>query len=272
MEFILHNGHIIRASEYHPGSLWWENELQFKQEMWFAHGEIPHFSEHLEIFAGMLQVLRRPLPPGFLHPAEYLRLLKRLINKNKAYMGGWVSCRFLFRDEKLQWMVSVRPHTERLFPLDLTGRMGVISPFPKATGTPLAPYPYYSETLWKTEKLRSAQTEGIFLNDKGFVTEADGANLFLIHKDLLITPSPETGCVMDIMRHYILKTAALIGYRVHESPAVMPAELAGMEEVFSVSEENGFRWLKGIGEKRYMKTATELICRQVNLSCFAGKS
>jgi branched-subunit amino acid aminotransferase/4-amino-4-deoxychorismate lyase len=272
MEFILHNGKIIRKSEYDPGSLWWENDLQFKQEMWFANGEIPHFREHQQIFAGILGKLGRQLPPGGISQPELLRLIKRLINKNKAFMGGWITCRFLLQNENPQWVVSVRPHPERLFPLDTTGRMGVISPLPKATGHPLAQYSFFSETLWKTEKLRPGNSEAIFLNTKGFLTEADSANLFFIRKDLLITPSPETGCLMDIMRHYILQAAAFIGFSVMESPAVAPEELTGMEEVFTVSEGNGFRWLKGIGEKRYLKTGTELIWRQINKSRFSGIS
>jgi len=271
MEYLLHNGKIVRESEFHPGSLWRDNLLQVKLDLWFAHGELPLFREQMEKLSAMLKQLAWPGNPGAADQQELLRLIKRLINKNKAFMGGWVNCRFLFPDGKLQWVITVKPHPERLFPLDMNGKMGAISPFAKASGASLAPFSFFSEPLWKTEKLRSPHTEGIFLNDKGFVTEADNANLFFIRKDVMITPSPETGCFIDIMRSYILKTGTRMGFRVQES-AVKPEEMTGMEEIFTVSEGNGFRWLRGIGEKRYMKTATELIWRQVIISCFSGVS
>jgi branched-subunit amino acid aminotransferase/4-amino-4-deoxychorismate lyase len=271
MEFILHNGKITRENEFHPDPFWWNEVMQVKLDMWFAHGDIPHFFGQMERLTGMMTILHRPAHPGSADQQELLRLIKRLINKNKAFLGGWITCRFLFHGEKLQWVISVRPHPDRLFPLDKTGKMGVFSPFVKATGSPLTTYPFFSEPLWKAEELRSPGTIAIFLNDKGLVTETIDGNLFSIQKDELITPEPGTGCISDIMRSYILKAGATAGFRIRES-AITPEELTGAEEIFTVSEGSGFRWLMGIGGKRYMKTATELIWRQVNVSCFSLKN
>jgi branched-subunit amino acid aminotransferase/4-amino-4-deoxychorismate lyase len=94
--------------------------------------------------------------------------------------------------------------------------------------------------------------------------------LFCILRDQLITPSAETGCVIDIMREYVLQSARSIGFRIIESLSLTPVALNGMDEVFTVSEGKGFTWMKGIGGKRYLKTGTELIWRQVNKSSFAG--
>jgi branched-subunit amino acid aminotransferase/4-amino-4-deoxychorismate lyase len=149
--------------------------------------------------------------------------------------------------------------------------MGVISPFVKATGSSLTTYPLLSEPLWKAEEIRSPLTMAIFLNDKSLVTETINGNLFFIQKDELITPGPGSGCITDIMRSYVLKAGATAGFRIRESD-ITPEEMIGMEEIFSVSEGNGFTWIMGIGGKRYMKTATELIWRQVNVSCFSYKN
>jgi len=271
MEFILHNGKIIRESEFNPGHFWWSNALQIKPELWFAHGEIPHFQEQMEKLDEMLSALQWPNPPVLKDRQELLRLIKRLINKNKAFMGGWVSCRFVFPGDTLHWVISVKPYPDRLFPLDPNGKTGVISPFAKPSGSPLNAYAFFSEPLWMAERVRSPQTLGIFVNDKGLTTEADYANLFFIRGDVLTTPAPDTGAVIDIMRDYVLRAAAGKGFRIRES-AVSPEELTGAEEIFAVSEGSGFRWLMGIGGKRYMKTATELIWRQVNISCFSLKN
>ena len=145
MEFILHNGKITRESEFHPDLFWWDEVMQVRVEMWFAHGEIPHFQEQMERLTGMISLLQWPVFPGFNDQQELLRLIKRLINKNKAYMGGWVSCRFLFPGVRPQWVVSVRPHPDRLFPFEPDGKMGVVSPYVKPAGSPLAACPFFSE-------------------------------------------------------------------------------------------------------------------------------
>jgi branched-subunit amino acid aminotransferase/4-amino-4-deoxychorismate lyase len=271
MDFILHNGKIIRENEYHPGSNWWRNDLQFKQDMWFANGEIPHFKELYTEFCQLLDHLKRSVPENFPSQSELQRLIIRVINKNKAFMGGWVCCRFLFHEKKSEYVVSVTPHPDRLFPLEPSGRMCIISPLVKSTGNPLSRYSFFSGTLWKTEKIRTdkkADEVSIFLNEKEIVTEAEGSNLFCVLNNQLITPSAETGCYIDVMREYVMQSAKSIGLRVIESVSLTPVALVGMEEVFAVSEGNGFTWLKGIGGKRYLKTTAELIWRQVNKSCF----
>ena len=273
MDFILHNGKIIREMEYQPGVNWWNDDLQFKQEMWFAHGEIPHFYHLYNDFIGLMNHLDKSIPDNFPPPSELLRLISRLINKNKAFMGGWVCIRFFFREKSWEYVVSVRPHPDRLFPLDPNGKMGVISPLIKSSGHPLSGTFFFSETLWKTERIRSGKNPdevSVFLNEKGIITETEGANLFCILRDQLITPSTETGCVIDIMREYVLQSARSIGFRIIESLSLTPVALNGMEEVFTVSEGKGFTWMKGIGGKRYLKTGAELIWRQVNKSSFAG--
>jgi hypothetical protein len=273
LNFILHNGKIIRENEYPPGSIQYRNDLQFKQEMWFANGEIPHFNELYTDFVQLMNYLNRSVPNNFPPQSELLRLIVRLINKNKAFMGGWASCRFLFQEKSPEYVVSVTPHPDRLFPLDGAGRMGIISPLAKSTGNTLSRYFFFSETLWKTDKIRMEKKTdevSIFLNEKGIVTETEEANLFCILNNQLITPSVETGCVVDIMREYVLQSAKSIGLVVIQSVSLTQLALHNMEEIFTVSEGNGFKWLKGIGGKRYLKTTTELIWRQVNKSCFTS--
>jgi branched-subunit amino acid aminotransferase/4-amino-4-deoxychorismate lyase len=275
MEFILSNGKIIRENEFHPDSEGWTDNLQLKQDMWFAHGEIPHFQQHYSEFTQLLDRLERQVPADVPPPSELHRMIIRLINKNKAFMGGWICLRFMLTEKETQYVVSVSPHPDRLFPLDTAGKTGIFSPFVKPNGNPLSSYFFFSETVWKTERIRSGKKQDevpLFLNEKGIITEAEGANLFCILNNQVITPSLETGCVVDIMRDYVIQSAKNIGFVVIESVSLVPSALNGMEEIFIVSEGSGFRWLKGIGGKRYFKTGTEQIWRQVNKSSFSTVS
>jgi branched-subunit amino acid aminotransferase/4-amino-4-deoxychorismate lyase len=275
MDFILHNGKIIRSDDLQAGSHCRENGPTFTQGMWFANGEIPHFQLLYDEFLTLLHTLGRPALPGFPPEEELLRLIKRLINKNKAFMGGWVDLRLTFQEEGMETVVRVRPYPDRLFPLDGEGKTGILSPFVKSSGNPLSRYFFFSETLWKTERFRSGGKAGevsIYLNEQGKLTEATGGNLFCILKDQLFTPSTETGCVRDILRDPVIRSAKVLGFRVTESDKLVPEDLDEMEEIFVVSEGEGFRWIRGIGRKRYFRSSIELIRKQVNKGFFAPVS
>jgi branched-subunit amino acid aminotransferase/4-amino-4-deoxychorismate lyase len=275
MDFILLNGKIIRENELNASPIWWRDDLHFDQDMWFVNGEIPHFAEHYQNLIMLLNKLEWSIPPAFPSSPELLRLSKRLINKNKAFMAGWAAIRCTFHEEESNYVVSVRPHPDRLFPLDLTGKTATISPFIKPSGSLFSGYFFNSGTLWKTEKLRHGRKpseESVFLNEKGMVTEADSTNLFCILKNQLYTPSLQTGCINDIMRQYVINAAQAVGFGIIQSGLLTPADLNGMEEIFLVSEGKGFKWIKGIGGKRFLKNNLELIWRQVNKSSFGRVS
>jgi branched-chain amino acid aminotransferase len=271
MDFILYNGKIIPGADYHPGMNFWMVDLSLSQDMWFANGDIPHFIPHFREFISLLNKLERTLPNDFPPRDELQRLSKRLINKNKAFMGGWLTLRFSFKGNDMEYFITVRPHSERIFPLDPIGKTGIISPFVKYSGNPLSCYHFFSESLWKTEQFRSENSENeeyFFLNEKGMLTEACGANLFCIKNNQLWTPAEETGCIVDSMREHVILSAQVIGFQIIRSDSISPSGLNEMEEIFLVSEGTGFKWIMGMGTKRFLKNRLELIWRQVNKSCF----
>jgi hypothetical protein len=271
MDFILHNGKIIRKDDYQSGKDWRSNALSFTQGMWFANGEIPHFHILYKEILAVLHVLERPSPPDFPSGQELLRLFKRLINKNKAFMGGWVDCRFTFGEEGTESVANIRPYPDRLFPLDPEGKTGILSPLVKPSGNPLSRYFFFSETLWKTEKFRTGFRNNeisFFLNEKGNITEAIRGNLFCILRDQVFTPALETGCVRDILREYVIQSAQAIGFVVTGTEKLEPGDLDQMDEIFVASEEEGFRWIRALGRKRFFRSSIELIWRQVNKGYF----
>jgi branched-subunit amino acid aminotransferase/4-amino-4-deoxychorismate lyase len=271
MEFLIHNGKIIPYTDFHADLKSRVNSLSLSQDMWFANGEIPHFNFHLQELNSLLIKLAHPslqnLPPG----DEILRLSKRLINKNKAFMGGWLRLSLSCKRNDLDYVISTKPCAERIFPLDQAGKTAIISPFVKYSGNLLSRYFFFSESLWKTEHFRSDNTENevsFFLNEKGVLTEATGANLFCLSRNQLWTPAEETGCIIDIMREHVIRSAQVIGFSVNQSDSFLPSDIQEMEEIFLVSEGSGFKWIMGMGTKRFFKKGMELIWKQVNKSCF----
>ncbi len=267
MDFILHNGKIMHIKGFHPGEIRMTNLLTIPEDMWFANGEIPFFNIHMDNLEATLFFLGNPasvqLPPR----NEILRLSRRIINKNKAFMGGWLRMRFIVADGMLQYWAWIEPCPTRSFPFDPTGKMASLGSCQKFSGNPPARFAWFSEILWKTELLQRAGTrteECILLNEKGAVTETAGANLFLIRKNSVTTPSDSTGCYIDPMREHVINSSRELGFMTDYSGEILPVQLLEAEEVFTVSEKKGFTWIMGIDTRRFVKTKTELVWKQFN--------
>jgi branched-chain amino acid aminotransferase len=70
--------------------------------------------------------------------------------------------------------------------------------------------------LIKMEALTNGYVEGIALDSAGHVSEASGANLFLVHGGKLLTPSLVSAVLPGITRETIMTLAQDLGYPVSE--------------------------------------------------------
>ena len=70
---------------------------------------------------------------------------------------------------------------------------------------------YLNNILAKIEAQHLGYHEAIMLNDLGYVAECTGDNVFIVHKDELITPSASAGALKGITRDTALQIAAEIG-------------------------------------------------------------
>jgi len=85
--------------------------------------------------------------------------------------------------------------------------------------------------LARQEARDAGADESLFLNEKGFVTESAGCNVFLVNKGELFTPRFETGILPGVTRVVLFELAAALGIRVNETEIKLP-ELTAAEEVF----------------------------------------
>lgn len=74
---------------------------------------------------------------------------------------------------------------------------------------------YYHSSLAKREANDAGYDEGIMMDDRGYVAEATGENLFLIKNDVLITPS-EGSILMGITRDSVMTLAKEMGMKIVE--------------------------------------------------------
>jgi branched-chain amino acid aminotransferase len=90
---------------------------------------------------------------------------------------------------------------------------------------------YLNSVLAKIESLKAGYEEAIMLDDKGYVCEGSGENIFVI-KDGVISTPPQAAAILDgINRKSSIQIARDRGYEVVERNLVR-AELALADEVF----------------------------------------
>jgi branched-chain amino acid aminotransferase, group I len=98
-------------------------------------------------------------------------------------------------------------------------------PHAKATGS------YLNSILAKTESDNAGYDEAILLDERGFVCEGSGENIFVVRDGEILTP-PHVASILDgINRKSVIQIARDLGYTVVERD-IARAELYLAEEVF----------------------------------------
>jgi branched-chain amino acid aminotransferase len=98
-------------------------------------------------------------------------------------------------------------------------------PHAKASGS------YLNSILAKTEAENADYDEAILLDERGFVCEGSGENIFVVRDDQILTP-PQVASILDgINRKSVIQIARDLGYTVVERD-IARAELYLAEEVF----------------------------------------
>ena len=85
--------------------------------------------------------------------------------------------------------------------------------------------------LARQEAKEAGANEAFFLNDRGYLTEAAGSNLFLVKDGILKTPRYESGILPGVTRVVVFELAAQLGIKVREVNFRL-AELLQADEVF----------------------------------------
>jgi branched-chain amino acid aminotransferase len=102
---------------------------------------------------------------------------------------------------------------------------GGLIPHAKASGH------YLNSILAKTESQNAGYEEAILLDERGFVCEGSGENIFVVREGQIVTP-PHVAAILDgINRKSVIQIARDLGYTVVERD-IARSELYLAEEVF----------------------------------------
>ena len=262
MEFYLHKGKITSYEDFNPRDEWLGYSSQWSVKMWFAHGEIPFFSKYLDLINQYFGEHDRDYRIAEGEKAEMHRMILRLINKNKAYMGGWVILTVFEGITDWKYIVRIQKYPDRLIPFEETGILANLSTEKIRNGKKPTTSLINSGTMIDLEILKLAGSrygDSIFCNDEGAIVATTSGNLFAVENDIIHTPALESGCNNDHFRQLVISACEILKLKVVERDDMDPGTLSKMDEVFSVSEKTGFRWILGVGIKRFVKRKSENI-------------
>jgi branched-chain amino acid aminotransferase len=99
-------------------------------------------------------------------------------------------------------------------------------PESKATGQ------YLNSILAKIEATKAGYEEAILLDQRGFVAEGSGENIFLVKDGTIHTPSLAGGILEGITRNSVIRIARDLGYELIERD-ITRTELAQADELFA---------------------------------------
>lgn len=85
--------------------------------------------------------------------------------------------------------------------------------------------------LARQEAREKGMDEALFLNEKGFLTEASGSNIFLVKNGILLTPRFETGILPGVTRVVLFEVANQLAIKVKEKNVKLD-ELFDADEAF----------------------------------------
>ncbi|RLG08137.1 MAG: branched-chain amino acid aminotransferase [Thaumarchaeota archaeon] len=90
---------------------------------------------------------------------------------------------------------------------------------------------YLNSILAKLEAINAGADDAVMLDNRGFVSEATGENIFIVKDGRVMTPPPASGILLGITRNCVIELAKKLGYEVVERE-LTPFELITADEVF----------------------------------------
>jgi branched-chain amino acid aminotransferase len=255
MDSIIINGEIVKKHEVGATSFFWDETFGITQKWWFGFGGIPLFHDHVEQLKTMLETMGAEIPDLFNDERELFRIVKRMLNKNRYYRSGIISCQVYISQSRTDTVIQSKAFPEFDYPLSGQGLILHFSEFEKYSADPLGKYSFCNVPQWKFADARSKGTmfdNSIFMNENGVVCDCVASNIFMIKGNAIYTPSIDTGCYIDVLRHYILEAAQKVNLKPVEPENISKEDVLQMDEIFLASEGLGIQWVLGVENKRFV--------------------
>ena len=112
-------------------------------------------------------------------------------------------------------------------------------------------------------KSQNRLDEAMILNQFGFLCESISANVFVVYRKQIYTPSLAEGCISGVMRTAIMQLCKMNDMPLVEAQ-INPEILKEAEEVFITNATQGIQWVMGYGRKRYFNEVSKFLIEKLN--------
>ncbi len=240
--------------------------------------EVQFFEHHMERLHHGLSILKIPLDTKY-HIIYLKEVLEGLLHRNRLYQGAsiklsvWRSAdgKYITKNCNANILIEASYLSEGPYQFNKLGlNIGVRHYITK----PIHPiFSFKSKNslvyiLAGLEVSENAWSDGLLVNDKGFLVEATSSNLFLISGKSVITPSLSTGCVNGVMRRNVMQIAQSVGYDMVEKEDLRSEDILTVDEVFITNAVKGIQWVGGYENKRFLNKQSKKFL--VHLNQMAG--
>lgn len=248
------------------------NYGQGLHQSWRTSGtRIPFFHEQFDLLDNLLEFYQIPKNSNF--DSEFLRKeIKRLLTHNRVFKGALVHLIFTGEKTKLtkpgsHLHMMVELIDDERFKMNTRGLK--IDRFSESLKdvqlfSTLNSIPNPLQNKWKQEPSKQNCDATFFTNNDGRIIDSPEGSLFVVHGDLLLTPSLEIGSSQRAIRSVILKHATTVGLRINETQNLKSEHLDNADEIFLANDQAGIRWIVGYGKKRYFRKYSELFNNIIN--------
>ncbi len=265
MEYVFVNGVVTKKTEADISTFLWDKPLVISQKVWFGYGGIPLLQENILSLKKQLATLGIKLPHVFNNHRELFRLCKRMLNKNKFFRSGHLNIQIFASENKTNSLITAKNADNFDFPISQEGSLIAFSEYRKHSGSSLQRFACHNRGIWEAAKneIKNAPfNTSVLLNEKGYICEGIASNIFILKDNILLTPSPETGCYTDIIKDVIFSLSDQL--KLVQSDEIPKEILSVADEVFLVSEAEGIRWILGLNNKRYIRSFSLELHEKIN--------
>jgi branched-chain amino acid aminotransferase len=190
----------------------------YRMDTDLTRDQLCNASVELVARSGLDQCYLRPIIFRSLDEARPAFGVNPFPNPLSCYIGAWDWGKYL-GDEAIEQGVDVQVSSwNRLTPNSM--------PAMAKSGAN-----YMNSQLIKMEALLNGYAEGIALDDRGFVSEGSGENIFMVHEGKVITPPLSSSILPGITRDSVIQICGELGIPVIES-GIQRAALYVADELF----------------------------------------
>ncbi|MEM7105895.1 MAG: aminotransferase class IV [Bacteroidota bacterium] len=117
--------------------------------------------------------------------------------------------------------------------------------------------------LGKIEAEKKGLDELILFNQNGCIVEGTANNIFVVLKNVILTPALSEGCLDGVMRHFILKNKQTLGLSIRE--AIIPVKtILTAKEIWLTNAIQGLNWIQQIDGTTYSNTLAKSAVGKIN--------